>query len=173
LILLFPDDIDGGNEADLESGEDPEISFDEELIVAYLNNPDYNNSANNGNEWVFNDVNFDYSLCCDDVNSPLDMNPPHMPLPISTVCMHIEENDGSVFVVPSSKRDQLPIIFSRVGYWIEPPQFFYYARSAHCMMKEMGYDLHRGEILNFLKGPCIPLQTFVPEGKCWPRGPSL
>ena len=33
------------------------------------------------------------------------------------------------------------------------------------MMKEMGYDLHRGEGLNFGKGQCIPLQPFVPKGK--------
>ena len=33
----LPDDIDNGNKADLESGEDLEFSFGEEPIVAYLN----------------------------------------------------------------------------------------------------------------------------------------
>jgi len=33
------------------------------------------------------------------------------------------------------------------------------------MMKEMGYDLHRSEGLNFGKGRCIPLQPFVLKGK--------
>jgi len=85
-----------------------------------------------------------------------------MPLPVMTTCMHIEENDGSVFVVPSSMKDQSPIIFSRVRHWIttsnnldedlEPPLFFYYVRSAHSMMKEMGCDLRHGEGLNFGKG---------------------
>ena len=48
---------------------------------------------------------------------------------------------------------------------MKPPQFFYYARSAHRMMKEMGYNLRRGEGLNFRKGQHIPLQPFVPKGK--------
>jgi len=48
---------------------------------------------------------------------------------------------------------------------LEPSQFFHYARSAHCMMKEMGYDLHHGENLNFRKGRRIPLQPFVPKEK--------
>ena len=39
---------------DSESGDNPEISFDEEPIVAYLNDPDCNNSANNGDDWVLN-----------------------------------------------------------------------------------------------------------------------
>jgi len=41
-----------------------------------------------------------------------------MPLPMSTACMQIEENDGSVFAVPSSKKNQLPIIFGRARHWI-------------------------------------------------------
>jgi len=91
---------------------------------------------------------------------------------MSTACMHIEENDGSVFVVTSSKKDQSPIIFGRVRHWTTPsnnsnedlksPQFFYYARSAHRMMKEMG---RRGEGVNFGRGRRIPLQTFVLKGK--------
>ena len=94
----------------------------------------------------------------------------HMPLPMSTTCMHIEENDGHVFVVSPSKKDQSP-----VRYWIttsndsdedsEPPQFFQYARSAYRMMNKMGYDLRCGEGLNFRKGRHIPIQLFVPKGK--------
>ena len=102
----LPDDIDSGIESDSESGEDPEVSFDEELIVAYLNDLDCNNSADNGDEWVLNEnVNFDYFLYYGDVNSPIDISPLHIPLPMSTACMHIEENDGFVFLVPSSKKD--------------------------------------------------------------------
>jgi len=59
---LLPNDSDSGNEADSKSVEDPEGPFDEEPIVAYLNDPDCNNSPSNGNEWVLNEnVNFDYS----------------------------------------------------------------------------------------------------------------
>jgi len=73
---LLPDDIDSGNEINSESGEDPDVSFDEESIVAYLNDHDCNNSADNGDEWVLNEnVNFDYFLCYDDVNSTIDMSP--------------------------------------------------------------------------------------------------
>jgi len=63
-------------------------------------------------------VNFDYFLCRDDVNSPIDMSPLHMPLPMSMACMHIEKNDGFVFVVPSFKKDQSSIIFGRARHWI-------------------------------------------------------
>jgi len=85
------------------------------MIIAYLDDPDCSNPADNGDEWILNEnVNFSYSLCCDKVCSPIDMSPLYMPLPMSTACMHIEENDGSVFVVPSSKKDQSPIIFGRV-----------------------------------------------------------
>ena len=111
---LWPDDIDSGNEADSESGEDPMVSFDKETIIAYLDDPDCNNSADNRDKWVLNEnVNFDYSLCCDDVNSPIDMNLLHMPLPMSKTCMHIEENDGSVSVVPSSKKDRRPLYLAQ------------------------------------------------------------
>jgi len=73
---LLPDDIDNGNEVDSESGEDPIVSFDGKMIVAYLNDPDCNNSADNSDEWVPNEnVNFDYFLCYDDVNSPIDRAP--------------------------------------------------------------------------------------------------
>jgi len=103
---MLSNDIDSGNEADSESGENSEVSFDEEPIVTYLNDPDCNNSVDNNDEWVFNkNVFFDYSLCCDDVNSLVDINLLHMPLPMPTACMHIEENDGSVFIVPPSKEE--------------------------------------------------------------------
>ena len=48
---------------------------------------------------------------------------------------------------------------------LEPSQFFHYARSAHHMMKRMGYSLKCGDGLNFSKGRRVPLQPFVPEGK--------
>jgi len=35
---------------DSESGEDPEVCFDEEPVVAYLNNPDCSNSTDNGDD---------------------------------------------------------------------------------------------------------------------------
>jgi len=47
----------------------------------------------------------------------------------------------------------------------EPPQFFHYARSAHYMMRRMGYDLQRGNGLNFEKGRCGLLRTFISKGK--------
>ena len=74
----LPDDIGGGNKVNSESGEGPEVSYDKESIVAYLNDPDGNNFADNGDEWVLNEnINFDYFSCCDDVNSPIDVSPLH------------------------------------------------------------------------------------------------
>ena len=48
---------------------------------------------------------------------------------------------------------------------LESPKFFHYAQPAHRMMKKMGYDLHRGDGLNFEKGRCILLQPFMLKGK--------
>ena len=92
------------------------------------------------------------------------------------VDMHaIEDDDVSVFIVPSFKKGQSPIIFDRMHPRIatpihfnedlEPPQFFHYARSTHHMIKVMGYCLRRGEGLNFGKWWRTPLQPFVPKGK--------
>ena len=96
-----------------------------------------------------------------------------MPLPMLTACMHAEDKDVSAFIVSSSKKDQSPIILCKVGHQIatsndldeelEPPQFFHYIQSAHRMLRRMGYDLCRGEGLNFGKGHHIPLQPFVPK----------
>ena len=111
----LPDDIDSCNEADSESGDDPVVSFDKELIVAYFDNPDCNNSAEADGKWVLNEnVNFDYSLCHDDVNCPVDMSHLHIPQLIVTTCMQVEDNDGSVFIASSLKKDKSPILFSRV-----------------------------------------------------------
>jgi len=103
------------------------------------------------------------------------MSPLHMLLQILKACMQVEDNDGSVFVVPSLEKNQSPIFFGRVWHHIttskesdkdlEPPKFFHYARSAHLMMNGLGYDLCRGESLNFGKGWRIPLQPFMPKGK--------
>jgi len=38
----------------------------------------------------------------------------HMLLPMTTACMHIEDNDEFVFIIPSSKKEQSPIMFGRV-----------------------------------------------------------
>jgi len=105
--------IDSGNEADTESEEDVPATFIMEPIVAYLDGPGCNNPAENEGEWVLNEnVAFDYSLYLEDVS--IDINSLHMPLPISKMaCMHIGDNEGFVFIVPPSKRDQLPVVFDR------------------------------------------------------------
>jgi len=84
-------------------------------IIAYLNDLDCNNSTKNEGEWVLNEnVAFDYSLCLEDVFKSIDISSLYMPLPISEIaCMHIEDNEGHVFIVPPSKRDQSPIVFGR------------------------------------------------------------
>ena len=37
-----------------------------------------------------------------------------MLLPMTTACIHIEDNDEFVFIIPSSKKEQSPIMFGRV-----------------------------------------------------------
>jgi len=94
-------------------------NFDNKPIVAYFNDPDCNNSAENDIEWVLNEnVNFDYSLYLYDVNSLVDMSLLHIPLPMSMACIQVEDNDESAFVVPPSKKNQEPIIFDRVQHRI-------------------------------------------------------
>jgi len=74
-----------------------------ELIVVYLDDFDCNNPAENEDEWVLNEnIIFDYFLCLKDVS--VNVRSLHMPLPISKMaCMHIHDNEGSVFIVPPCK----------------------------------------------------------------------
>ena len=165
----MPDDVDSGNEADSETEEDAPATINMESIVAYLDNFNCNNLTKNLGEWVLNEaVAFDYYLCLEDVFKSVDISFLHMPFPIlKMACMHIEDNEGSVFIVSPTKRDQSLIIFGRSQARattfresdddLEPPQFFHYARSAHCMMKRIGYSLNRGDGLIFGKGRRIPL----------------
>jgi len=81
--------------------------------------------------------------------------------------MHIQDNEGSIFIVLPYKRDQSIIVFGRG--WAQAstsresdddlklPQFIHYAWSAYRMMKRMWYNLNREDDLNFGKGRCIPL----------------
>jgi len=122
-----------------------------------------NNVVENVSEWVLHeDIDFDYSLCFVDVPDFANTSALHIPIPTSMrTCMQIEEDDGSVFIVPSSKKGQSPIISCRMHPRIatpvdshedlKPSQFFHYAPSTQRMMKKMGYDLRRTESLNFDK----------------------
>ena len=102
------------------------------------------------------------------------MNPLHMPLPMSTTYMQVEVNDRFAFVVPPSKKNQAPIIFGRVRHLITTsndsdedlkPTILSLCTVSIPYMKEIGYDMRRGEVLNFGKGRRISLQPFVSKGK--------
>ena len=136
----LPDEPDSGNEADSELENDTPVTFVSELIVAYLGDSTCkNDTVENDNEWVLNeDVSFDYSYCLN-VPETTYLNSLHMP--ISTMmkaCTYTEDSDRAIFIVPSSQKDQTPIIFGRIHSQIstsvvsdenlEPPQFFHYAR---------------------------------------------
>jgi len=94
---------------------------------------------------------------------------------LSVTSTLVENSEGSVFVVPPSKRNQSPIVFGRIqprisaitdsGLDSEPPQIFHYARSSHHMMRRMGYNLHHENGLNFRRGRRSLLRTFVSKGK--------
>ena len=146
LKQSLADDIDSGNEADSKSEEDAQATIIEP-IVAHLNDYVRNDPAKNEGEWILNEnIVFDYSLCLEDVS--VNVRSLHMPLLISKMaCMHIQDNEGSVFIVLPSKKDQSPIVFGRGGAPaptsreldddLEPPLFFHYTRSTHRMMKRI------------------------------------
>jgi len=96
--------------------EDTIVTFAMEPIVAYLDDHNFNNSAKNDSEWAINEnVAFDYSFYFDDVRNSVDPISLHMPLPSSMMtCIHIDDDDGSIFIVFSSKKDQLPTVFGKV-----------------------------------------------------------
>jgi len=93
LRQSLPDDVDSGNEADSESEEDVPATISIEPIIAYLNDYDCNNPAENEGEWVLNEnIAFDYSLCLEDVS--VNVRFLHMPLPISDMAhIHIQDNE--------------------------------------------------------------------------------
>jgi len=158
----LPEDDDIGNEADSELEENTPATFTFKPIVACFNNPQCNNPIGDDDEWVTNEnITFDYPKSVELFES-VDNSSLHMSLLVlSMTSTSVECAEGSVFVVPPSKRSQSPIVFGRAQLRrstvtdsssdIEPPQFFHYARSTHLMMRKMGYNLQHGKGL-FGKG---------------------
>ena len=111
----LPDNDDSGNEANSESKGDTLSTLVGEPIVACFSNPQYNNPSEDDDEWVINDnVTFGYpasvELLESVINSFLRM-PLHKP---SIPGTSAECAEGSVFVVPPSKRRrQSLIVFGR------------------------------------------------------------
>jgi len=148
----LPDDDDSGNEADSESEGDTPATLDYEPIVIYFNNSQCNNPSGDDDEWVINEnVIFDYPASVELLES-VDNSSLHMPLhKPSMTSISVECVEGSIFVVPPSKRSQSSIVFGRAQLRqsaltdsssdSEPPQIFHYARSAQHIMRKMGYNL--------------------------------
>jgi len=112
---LSDDDVNSGNEVDSESEEDVPATISVEPIIAYLDDFDCNNPVENEGEWVPNEnITFDYSFYLKELS--VNVRSLHMPLPISKMaCMHIQDNEGSVFIFPPCKRDQSPIVLAEAG----------------------------------------------------------
>jgi len=114
--LLLEDD-DSDNEADSKPEEDTPATFAFKPIVAYLNNLECNNSIKDDGKWAINEnITFDYPVSVDLFkyagNTSL-----HMPLSmLSMTSTPIENDEESVFVVPSSKTNQSSIVFGRNVY---------------------------------------------------------
>ena len=110
----MPDNDDSGNEADSESEGDTPATLVDEPIVACFNNPQCNTHSEDDDEWVINDnVSFHYPASVElfeSVTNTFLHMPLHKPSTSSTSVKCIE---GSVLVVPPSKKGQSPIIFSR------------------------------------------------------------
>ena len=109
------EDNDSGNEADSEPEEDAPATFAFKPIVAYLNDPEYNNLIEDDGEWVINEnVTFDYPVSVD-LFKFADNTSLHMPLSmISITSTSVKNGEGTAFVIPPSKRSQSPIVFGRV-----------------------------------------------------------
>jgi len=101
------EDDDSGNEADSESKEDTPATLAFKPIVTYLNDPQCNNSIGDDNGWVINkNITFDYLVSVDLFKS-VDNSSPRMPLSmLSMTSMPVERGEGSLFVIPLSKRSQ-------------------------------------------------------------------
>jgi len=101
------EDDDSGNEADLESEEDMPATLTFEPIVVYFNDPQCNNPIGDDDEWVINEnITFDYFESVDLFKS-VGNSSLHMPLPVlSMTSTPVESGEGSVFVIPPSKRSQ-------------------------------------------------------------------
>ena len=108
----MPDNDDSGNEADSESEGDIPATLVGEPIIAYLN-PQCNTLSEDEDEWVINDnISFDYPVSVKLLESVTDGSL-HMPLhKPSTSRTFVECIEGSVLVVPPSKKGQSSIIFS-------------------------------------------------------------
>jgi len=103
------EDNDSGNEADTESEEDMPATIDFKLIVAYFNDPKCNNPIEDDGELVINkNVTFDYPVSVHDTSLHM-----HLSM-ISVISTPVKSGEGSVFVIPPSKRSQSPIVFGRV-----------------------------------------------------------
>jgi len=112
------DDDDSGNEEDSEPEEDMPTTFAFKPIVAYLNNPECNNPIEDDEEWVINEnITCDHPMSVDLYKSANDTSL-HMPLSMLIVTSTpVENGEGSVFMVPPSKRNQSPI--DSVGFNLE------------------------------------------------------
>jgi len=96
------------------------------------------NPIGDDDEWVINEnVTFDYPKSVELFES-VDNSSLHMPLHVQSMTRtSVECAEGSVFVVPPSKRSQSPIVFGRAQLRrsavtdsssdLEPSQFFHYA----------------------------------------------
>jgi len=111
---LLPDNDDSGNEADSESEGDTPVTLVSEPIIACFNNPQCNTLPEDDDKWVINDnIFFNYPVSVElfesVANSSLHMSL-HKPSISST---SVECIEGSILVVPPSKKGQLPIIFGK------------------------------------------------------------
>ena len=108
------EDDDSSNEANSKSEEDTPATLVFKPIVAYLSDPQCNNPIGIDDKWVSNENNtFDYPESVDLLKS-VDKSSLHMPLPVLIMTSTpVKSREGSIFVIPPSKRSQSLIIISR------------------------------------------------------------
>ena len=108
------EDDDSGNGAGSESKEDTPATLAIKPIITYLNDPQCNNHIGDDDEWVINkNITFDYPESVDLFKS-INNSSLHMPLPVrSMTSTTVESGEGSVFMIPPSKRSQSLKVFGR------------------------------------------------------------
>ena len=98
----MPDNDDSDNEADLEFEGDMLATLVGEPIVACFNNPQCNTPSEDDDKWMINDnVSFDYLVSIELFESVTDSS---LYMPLHKPSTSVEYTEGSVLVVPPSKR---------------------------------------------------------------------
>jgi len=154
--------VDDGNEADSEC--EPVMATDNPLVIYLDDIPCNSDTVDDDDEWVINEnASFEYPVCVENTNDLFNTGTFHLPILTSMeTCLSIEDERKAIYIIPSRGKDQSPIIFGKARQKYptvlesdkdsDAPQFHHYNPNGVHIMKKMGYDVQKGQGLNFDKG---------------------